>query len=228
MFFKYSIGNPPALRVEQHHVSFVKQFKYLGQVFSSDGTLNAEISHRVGKANYAFNRLLKKGIWTDKVIRRKTKLTIYTAIVRSILLYGVETWQASVQEVKRLETAQMQFIFRICGYPLWDPGPSFEEVRARYGVPSIQGMVRYHRLRWFGHVLRLEPSDLPWCTLFGRVDGPLLVGRPQRTWINAIVDDLWALSKVLKLRGVLLPWREDSQDRTKWRNLIMTLVDAHN
>jgi hypothetical protein len=147
--------------------------------------------------------------------------------VRSILLYGVETWPISTADAQRLETAQMGFIKRICGYPLWEPGPSFQEIRARYQLPSIRTMICYHRLRWFGHVNRLDHSELPWCTLFGRVDGPLLVGRHQRTWMDAILEDLQVLSDSLSLRGILLPWREDTQDRTKWRNCILTLVDAH-
>ena len=155
------------------------------------------------------------------------KLTFYKTIVRSILLYGVETWPISMEDVKRLETAQMGFVRSKCGYPLWEPGPSFQEIRARYELPSIKDMIRYHRLRWFGHVNRQDHAELPWCTLFGRIDGPLLVGRHQRTWVDAILDDLRALSHSLNLKGILLPWREDTQDRTKWRNFILSLVDAH-
>ena len=77
------------------------------------------------------------------------------------------------------------------------------------------------------HVNRQDHADLPWCTLFGRIDGPLLVGRHQRTWVDAILDDLRALSHSLNLKGILLPWREGTQDRTKWRNFILSLVDAH-
>jgi hypothetical protein len=227
MCFSKTPCNSPPLKLGDQYVQFVKQFKYFCQILSSNGLLNGEISQRVGKATYAFNQLLGRGIWADKTIRRKTKLTIYKAIVRSILLYGVETWPISTADAQRLETAQMGFIKRICGYPLWEPGPSFQEIRARYQLPSIRTMICYHRLRWFGHVNRLDHSELPWCTLFGRVDGPLLVGRHQRTWMDAILEDLRVLSDSLSLRGILLPWREDTQDRTKWRNCILTLVDAH-
>jgi hypothetical protein len=227
MCFSKTPSSTPPLKLGNQCIQFVQQFKYLGQIISSNGLLKGEISQRVGKATYAFNQLLMRGIWTDKTIRRKTKLTIYKAIVRSILLYGVETWPISMEDVKRLETAQMGFVRRICGYPLWEPGPSFQEVRARYELPSIKDMIRYHRLRWFGHVNRQDHAELPWCTLFGGIDGPLLVGRHQRTWVDAILDDLRALSHSLNLKGILLPWREDTQDRTKWRNFILSLVDAH-
>jgi hypothetical protein len=45
--------------------------------------------------------------------------------------------------------------------------------------------------------------------------------------MDAILEDLRALSDSLSLRGILLPWREDTQDRTKWMNFVLTLVDAH-
>jgi hypothetical protein len=93
MCFSKTPCNSPPLKLGDQYVQFVQQLKYLGQIISSDGLLNGEISQRVGKATYAFNQLLGRGIWTDKVFRRKTKLTIYKAVVRSILLYGLKHGQ---------------------------------------------------------------------------------------------------------------------------------------
>lgn len=62
MCFSKTPCNLPPLTLGDQYVQFVKQFKYLGQILSSNGLLNGEISQRVGKATYAFNQLLGRGI----------------------------------------------------------------------------------------------------------------------------------------------------------------------
>ena len=76
MCFSKTPCNSPPLKHGDQYVQLVKQFKYWGQILSSNGSLKGEISQRVGKATFVFNQLLGGGIWTDKAIRRKTKLTI--------------------------------------------------------------------------------------------------------------------------------------------------------
>ena len=49
------------LRGDQLEV--VSQFKYLGSVFTSDCTLDAEITHRVAAANSAFQHFRRASIW---------------------------------------------------------------------------------------------------------------------------------------------------------------------
>jgi hypothetical protein len=78
----------------------VKQFKYLGQIIASDGTVKGEGSRRLGVAYAAFNRLGKQGIWKDKTVSRRIKLTVYKATVLTTLLYCAETWSIGPEDVK--------------------------------------------------------------------------------------------------------------------------------
>lgn len=58
--------NTCVLRGDQLEV--VSHFKYLGSVFSSDCTLNAEITHRVAAANSAFQQLRRANIWSSRAL----------------------------------------------------------------------------------------------------------------------------------------------------------------
>jgi hypothetical protein len=67
----------PIIYVGDQRIEHVNKFKYLGQIISSDGKLKGEISRRIGQAYAAFRSLEKRGIWKEKLISRRTKLTIY-------------------------------------------------------------------------------------------------------------------------------------------------------
>jgi hypothetical protein len=59
----------------------------LGQIIASDGKVKREVSRRLALGYAAFNKLGKQGIWRDKLISRRTKLTPHQVIVRTVLLY---------------------------------------------------------------------------------------------------------------------------------------------
>ena len=65
-------------------------FGYLGRTFSRKGSLDAEISRRIAKANTAFGKLEKR-VWLDRNITTNTKLSFYEAYGLTGLLYGSKT-----------------------------------------------------------------------------------------------------------------------------------------
>ena len=71
--------------------SLVSSFKYLGSIFTSDGTIDAEVAHRIAAASIAFVRLRKAKVWSSRALSRFTKLQFFQSIVISVLLYGAET-----------------------------------------------------------------------------------------------------------------------------------------
>ena len=53
-------------------------------------------------ARAAFNQLGK--VWRSSKISRKTKIRLFNACVKSVLLYGCETWKATAGLIKKLQT----------------------------------------------------------------------------------------------------------------------------
>ena len=79
----------------------VTSFTYLGSVISSDGSLDDELTTRIGKASGGFNAI--NNIWVNKGISLKTKVRIYKAAIITILTYGAEVWSPTSSQISHLE-----------------------------------------------------------------------------------------------------------------------------
>ena len=69
----------------------VDEFPYLGSIIDSSGRANVDVERRVAQASRAFGAL-RKAVFLDKNLSRRTKRKIYDACVLSVLLYGAECW----------------------------------------------------------------------------------------------------------------------------------------
>ena len=69
-------------------------------------------------------------------------------------------WAATQEDVSRLNRNDMMMIRWICSTKLRYKVPS-EELRSRLGLCSIENGLRCGRLRWYGHVQRMDPHTYP-------------------------------------------------------------------
>lgn len=74
-------------------IETVEEFCYLGSVISTDGGADKDISVRIGKARYAFRAL--QPVWLSRQLSLNTRLRIFSTNVKSVLLYGCETWRST-------------------------------------------------------------------------------------------------------------------------------------
>lgn len=206
-------GDVPQVEVEDDVVvegetyEVVEKFCYLGDMLSRGGGVDAAVTARVRSAWAKFRELAP--FLTSKATPRKMKGQVYTACVRSCLIYGAETWATKVEHDMKLERTEMRMIRWMCGVSLRERRTSVE-LRQRLGVEPIGEVVRRNRLRWFGHVERKDDAD--WvknCTKLV-VEGSVPPGRPRMTWQSAVSNDM-------RLLGVN---RRDAKDRSKWRSAI--------
>ena len=103
----------------------------------------------------------------------------------------------------------MTIILCICRVRLRDRLSS-DEFRGRLGLDSIRNAVQKRRLRWFGHVERMNADNwVKKCREFN-VPGPRGRGRPRKTWDEVVRGDLAAKSL----------HRDLALDRAKWRSAI--------
>jgi len=87
-----AMGQTRVLQIGGQAVEHVATSKCLRQHFSSDGSINSGLDHRVGKAYAILIALDKQGIWREKLTTKKTMLIFYESLVRSVLLYRAGTW----------------------------------------------------------------------------------------------------------------------------------------
>jgi hypothetical protein len=88
----------------------------------------------------------------------KIKGKIYRACVQSVMIYGSETWPMKVDDSKRLERTERAMVRRMCGVRLSDRVKS-EELYRRLGIEEVREVVKRGRLRWFGHVERMDVGN---------------------------------------------------------------------
>ena len=91
---------------------------------------------------------------------------------------------------------------------------SSDSLLGKLGINNIQTLLRYNRLRWFGHVVRND-GCINSITEF-EVVGQRGRGRPKKTWKDTINNDL----RHCKLS------RADPANRMEWRKKLGTNIGA--
>jgi hypothetical protein len=89
------------LRIGDHHIQAVDSFVYLGPCTTKDNDEYIEIQRRLKLANKAYFSLL--AVMRCKDIHKRTKVMLYTTLIRTVLTYGSETWTLSKNSEKSLK-----------------------------------------------------------------------------------------------------------------------------
>ena len=110
----------------------------------------------------------------------------------------------------------MRCLRRILGIT-WQDKITNTEVLAKAGLPSMFTLLRQRRLRWLGHVRRMEDGRIPKDILYGQLaSGKRRTGRPQLRYSDACKRDMKALD--INVRD----WEDLAADRPKWRATLTT------
>ena len=86
-------------------------------------------------------------------LRKETKIRIFNACVKSVLLYGCETWLVTKEIQRKIQT----FVNRCLRYILriwWPNIISNKDLRKVTGQEDINLEIRKRKFRWIGHTLR--------------------------------------------------------------------------
>jgi len=71
-------------------------------VVAEDGGFNTDVHVRIQKARGSFCKLRK--VWLSTLIQKDTKIKIFNACVKSVLLYGCETWLVTSEIRCKIQT----------------------------------------------------------------------------------------------------------------------------
>jgi len=108
---------------------------------------------------------------------------------------------------------------RILG-PVYDNGKenwkilTNKEIYASVKKPTVIEAIRLNRLRWFGHVQRLEENRIPKTVLYMDLGTTRLRGRPRNRWHDEVRED-----------GRIVggeEWQEKVHNREEWKKLLRT------
>ena len=78
--------------------------------------------------------------------------------------------------------------------------------------PAVIETLRLNRLRWFGHVQRMEENRIPKRILYMNLGTTRLRGRPRNRWQDEVRED----GKIVGGEG----WQEKVHNREVWKKLL--------
>ena len=94
-----------------------------------------------------------------------------------------------------------------------------EELNDLYCSPNIVRVIKSIRMRWAGHVARMEEGRVVHKVLVGKPERKRPLGRPRRRWEDNIKVDLEEVGRDCG------DWMELAQDRDSWRALVSTVMN---
>ena len=89
-----------------------------------------------------------------------TKMKVYQACVLSTLLYGSEAWTLYMWQERKLNAFHMRCLRRLLGIT-WQDRVTYANILSQAGVQSLFGILSQRRLRWLGHVCRMDDGRIP-------------------------------------------------------------------
>ena len=193
----------------------VQHFKYLGSIRSADGTCLKDVMTRIAMAKAKMIQL--KNIWKDRSIAINLKLKMLKSLILPVLMYGCEAWTLRKKEEDKLKAAEM-WLYRQLLSVSWQDKRTNESVLRELGTKrSLVKEINKRRLRYIGHAIRNQKTDLMSTTLMGRVEGCRKKGRPAMS----LMDNITAITG-LSLGEVV----HRSRYREGWKAVVSTCEGA--
>ena len=100
-------------------------------------------------------------------------------MVIPVLMYGSECWTMRKEDELKILVAEMCWIRRILGISRQQHIRN-DDIRKRAGMQvTALDRIKATRLRWYGHVSRMDSNRIPFLALHTRGDGVRSRGRPR-------------------------------------------------
>ena len=121
-----------------------------------------------------------------KSLRKDTKIRIFNACVKSVLLCGCETWVVTKEIQCKIQTfvnIYLRYILRIW----WPNIISNKDLWKVKGQEDINLEIRKRKCRWIGHTLRKEDGEILKAALLWNPQGNRKRGRPRNSWRRSVI-----------------------------------------
>ncbi len=160
----------------------------------------------INKARGAFSRL--KNVWRASNISLHLKIKLFNACVKSVLLYGCETWFVNSKTTQKLQAFVNRCLRNILG--IWWPRKiTNQELWERTGQSDINVEIKRRKFGWIGHSLRKSQNEISHSALEWNPQEKRSRGRPKATWRRTVLKECGR-----KSFGEL---RAQANNRVRWR-----------
>ncbi|KAL4149828.1 hypothetical protein QTP88_003684 [Uroleucon formosanum] len=195
------------IKIDNHILDQVENFRYLGSIISQDGKCTMDIKARIAQAKTAF--MNKRNLLCSKNMSIRVKKRLIKVYVWSVALYGCETWVLNKAEQKFLESFEM-WCWRRMLRVSWVERRTNENVLNEINETwKILSTIKERRCNMIGHVLRHE-EELLYIIIEGKMNGKRDRGRPRTSCIKKMISDA-GLANYKELKRL-------AENRDEWRN----------
>ena len=208
---RINAANSDPIHLGNIELDDVDEFTYLGSIVDKKGGTDADVKKRIQKARIAFRIL--NNIWKTSKIRLRTKLKIFNSNVKSVLLYGCETWRTTKSITSKLQTFVNVCLRRILKIKWFDRVRN-KEIWERTCQTSIDQEITKRKWKWIGHTLRKPPKSITRAALTWNPQGKRKRGRPRVSWRRDLTEEHIKFGKT---------WKEVEKlagDRRGWRGFV--------
>ena len=138
------------VKLEGKDLDNVYTFVYLGSKFCSDGHDKEDVKYRMDIAQSVFSSLSK--IWKDHRLPTSMKLRLYQTAVCSTLTHACEAWDLTDKIKKMINGFNSRCLHVITG-------KDYRDTATNPDIDLVL-LIRCRRLRYLGHILRMEEHRL--------------------------------------------------------------------
>lgn len=189
----------------------VESFTYLGSIIDNQAGTDADVKAKIGKARAAF--LTMKNVWNSRQLTTHTKIRLFNSNVKSLLLYGAETWRTIKTTTRKIQTFINSCLRRILQIRWPDTIRNCDLLQRTNQLP-VEQEIRKRKWRWIGHTLRKPSTSITRQALTWNPQGKRKRGRPKNTWRRDLAADTKEMGYT---------WKElekIAQDRGHWRKVV--------
>jgi hypothetical protein len=214
-------GQKQNIRIANEMFENVAKFKYLGTALTNQNDIRDEIKGRLISGNACYYSIQK--LLSSCLTSKNLKIKIYKSVILPVVLYACETWSPTLRQEHRLSVFENRVLRRIFG-PKRDEDGSWrklhnDELHSLHSSPNIVRVIKSRRMRWVGHVARIEEGRGVYRVLVGMSEGKRPLGRPRRRWKDNFKMDL----REIWIGGA--NWIQLVQDRVQWRAFLNTVMN---
>ncbi|VDO74918.1 unnamed protein product [Schistosoma margrebowiei] len=130
-------------------------FTYLGSIIDEQGGSGAVVKARIGKVRAAYLQL--RNVWNSKQLSTNTKVRIFNTNVKTVLLYGAETWRTTKATIQKIQVFINNCLRKILQIR-WSDTISNNVLWERTNQIPVEEEIREKRWKWIGHTLRRAPN----------------------------------------------------------------------
>jgi hypothetical protein len=126
------------------------------------------------------------------LLSKSIKIKIYRIIILPVL-YGCDTWSLTLREEFRLRVLENRMLRRMFGLKRDEVTGERRKLHNELNdmcSPNIIRVIKWRRMRWAGHVVRMGEKRSLYRVLVGRTGGKRPLGRRRRRWEDNIKMDL--------------------------------------